>query len=475
MWPQTPQVGDLIADKYRIDGILGHGGMGIVFSATHQVTDKKVALKWMLPDIVVREGAVERFVREARIAGRISDPHVVDIYDVGQDRATFFLVMELLRGEALSSRLKRRDTDHAELLRILAGAARGVAAAHAQNVIHRDLKPDNIFVCSYPGLPSSAKVLDFGVSKLAATEGRGITHLTRTGSAVGTPYYMSPEQAKGERNLDHRSDIYSFGAILFEVITGRVPFEAETYNALIVKIVNERPPRPRTINPEVPEALEAIVMKAMAYERENRFSSMTELAEAIEGFLAGKAPVGLATAETVAVPLTDTQEGLSSSATGLASRSRRKLGVVLALVVVAAALGVAVAMNGGDATPEPASEPSSAAALSPTPKEAPATPPASHEIDVAPVEPSAQAASGHPSTKQAQKASEQGPKPTKKRSSAKTAATHKSTLAKKTSGVQKPAPTKTSALAKSNSQAPAKATASAKVKARSGSVSVDQF
>ena len=279
-----PKPGDLIAAKYRIEQLIGVGGMGAVFSATHQYTGKRVALKWMLPELAKDEDAVRRFMREARAAGRISHPNVVDVYDVGQHDDSYFLVMEYLQGEPLTSALARRDLTPTEVLTLLLPAMRGVAAAHRQGVVHRDLKPDNIFLAyEEDGVRREAKVLDFGISKLASDDQPSM-HLTRTGAVIGTPYYMSPEQIRGTGEIDHRSDVYAFGVILYESLGGRVPFMAETYGALVLEIATGTPTPLTELVPNLPVELSRIVLRAMARDVNARYASMDELAAALEPF-----------------------------------------------------------------------------------------------------------------------------------------------------------------------------------------------
>jgi eukaryotic-like serine/threonine-protein kinase len=279
-----PKVGDVIAGKYQIEQLIGVGGMGAVFAANHKFTGKRVALKWMLPELARDNDAVQRFMREAHAAGRINHPNVVDVYDVGQHDSSYFLVMEHLSGETLTAALARRDMSPADLLDLLIPAMRGVGSAHRQGVVHRDLKPDNIFL-SYEedGMGRSAKVLDFGISKLS-NEGTLDPRLTRTGAVVGTPYYMSPEQIRGLSGLDKRADVYAFGVILYEALTGRVPYHADTYGALVLEIATGNPPAPAELVQDVPVELSRIVMRAMARDPNARFPDMETLVRALEPF-----------------------------------------------------------------------------------------------------------------------------------------------------------------------------------------------
>jgi serine/threonine-protein kinase len=279
-----PKGGDVVAGKYRVEQLIGVGGMGAVFSAVHQYTGKRVALKWMLPELAQDADAVQRFMREAHAAGRINHPNVVDVYDVGEHDESYFLVMEYLQGEPLTSALARRDLTATEVLTLLLPAMRGVAAAHRQSVVHRDLKPDNIFLAyEEDGVRREAKVLDFGISKVA-TEGQVDLRLTRTGAVVGTPYYMSPEQIRGSAGLDRRADVYAFGVILYEALTGRVPFQADTYGALVLEIATGTATPLDEIVPSLPAELSRIVLRAMARDMNQRYPTMESLIAALEPF-----------------------------------------------------------------------------------------------------------------------------------------------------------------------------------------------
>jgi serine/threonine protein kinase len=277
-----PKVGDVIADKYQVEQLIGVGGMGAVFAATHRFTGKRVALKVMLPELATDEDAVQRFLREANAAGRINHPNVVDVYDVGQHEGSNFLVMEYLHGEPLTSAMARRDMTPTEVLALIGPAMRGVAAAHRQGVVHRDLKPDNIFLAyEEDGVRREAKVLDFGISKLS-NEGPLNPRLTKTGAVVGTPYYMSPEQIRGSSQLDKRADVYAFGVILYEALTGRVPFHADTYGALVLEIATGTPAPPDQLVPGMPSELSRVVLRAMARDAAQRYPNIESLISALE-------------------------------------------------------------------------------------------------------------------------------------------------------------------------------------------------
>jgi eukaryotic-like serine/threonine-protein kinase len=283
-----PATGFLIGGKYRIDGLLGQGGMGAIYRATHMVSGKRVAVKWMLPAAGATEELAERFVREARATARIDHPNVVDVYDVGAQDGSIYLVMELLHGESLGERLERGPMGTVEAVGILMHALRAVAAAHAEGVIHRDLKPDNIFLCQSPdGEPREPKVLDFGISKVAAGNDMRDMSLTQSGTVMGTPFYMSPEQVRGLRDVDERGDVYAFGVILYEMLSGAFPFDAETYNELILKIVTEEPTPLLSLCKDVDPILASVIARAMARDRERRHRDIAALAADLEPFAGG--------------------------------------------------------------------------------------------------------------------------------------------------------------------------------------------
>jgi serine/threonine protein kinase len=278
-----PKPGDLIADKYQIERFIGQGGMAEVYAGLNIRTGKRVALKWISPALATTKEALSRFRREALAAGRINHPNVVTVFDVVEHASSTWLVMELLEGDPLSEILNRVGYMEPEpAVQLLIPAIRGVAAAHAHGVIHRDLTPDNIFICrSADGKPREAKVLDFGVSKLA-DETADQVGITGGGHAVGTPAYMAPEQIRGNIAADGRTDVYALGVVLYQMLAGRRPFDGQIYSALMIEIATSDPPRLRSVQGHVPEALEAIVHRAMAREMEQRFPDVKSLLEALE-------------------------------------------------------------------------------------------------------------------------------------------------------------------------------------------------
>ncbi len=284
-----PQPGDVVGGKYRVARAIGAGGMGTVFKATHEVTHKTVALKWLRPKFAAEPLALKRFIREAQASARIRHPNVVDIYDVEEQEGCVFLVLELLEGETLRSILQRATLGIGESLALLVPAMRGVAAAHAQGVVHRDIKPDNLFITKHPDHPEIRvpKVLDFGISKVAADTPLAEGTLTATGATLGTPHYMSLEQLQGEP-IDIRSDIYAFGVVLYECLTGKRPFDSENFSAIVIKVATETPTDPILLRPDLPPALRDVILKAMARHREDRYQSIQELIDALLPFISEK-------------------------------------------------------------------------------------------------------------------------------------------------------------------------------------------
>jgi len=270
----------LIEGKYRIEKLIGKGGMGAVYQAEHVKLGKPVAIKVLLAGHGSGSAAARRFAREARAAGSIGHPNIVQVFDVGtlEDGAPF-LVMELLRGETLHDRLQLSGAIPTELaIQIMEQILSALHAAHECGIIHRDLKPDNVFLTEERG-ELMAKLLDFGVSKNLVDD--NTMSLTRTGAVVGTPYYLAPEQARGDRMMDRRVDIWAAGVVMYESLTGMLPFNADNYNALLLKILQQRPVPPSRIRPTLPPALEAVIMTAMAHDADERYATAEEMLEAL--------------------------------------------------------------------------------------------------------------------------------------------------------------------------------------------------
>jgi serine/threonine protein kinase len=286
--------GDILDGKYRIVRLIGEGGMGAVYEGENTRIHRRVAIKVLHAGVAEQAEAVQRFEREAQAAGRIGSDHIVEVLDLGAlangDR---YLVMEFLEGDGLGTRIKSRGRlSPAELYPIAHQLMEGLAAAHGAGIIHRDLKPDNVFLLrSRAGQSDFVKLLDFGISKFNQMSGDSGFSMTRTGAVMGTPYYMAPEQAKGSREMDHRVDLYAAGVILYEALTGQVPFSADTFNELLFKIVLEEPKPLLIVDPSIDSGFAAIVTKAMARDPAHRFQNAREFQQALAQWGAGHGPM----------------------------------------------------------------------------------------------------------------------------------------------------------------------------------------
>jgi len=269
--------------RYRIVRLLGRGGMGAVYEATHVDLKKRVALKTLPKSVAADPLVIARFVREGELASKIRHPHVVDVTDVGVEDGIPYLVMEFLEGEDLGSLLDRvRPIPIQQIADVLIPVCAAVGTAHEEGVIHRDLKPENIYLANVRG-QIVPKLLDFGISKIAEAVSGG-SDLTKTSSLLGTPYYMSPEQVRAAKRIDHRSDQYSLGVILYECSTGRRPFEEDNLYNLLLSIVNDEIIPPRQHRADLPIELEAIIMRAISREAKDRFASAYHLGFALLPF-----------------------------------------------------------------------------------------------------------------------------------------------------------------------------------------------
>ncbi len=285
--------GDIIDGKYRIIRLIGEGGMGAVYEGENMRIHRRVAIKVLHAGIAQTGEAIARFEREAQAAGRIGSEHIVEVLDLGTlpagDR---YMVMEFMDGDALSSRIRNRGRlTPGEVYPIIHQLLEALAAAHGAGIIHRDLKPDNVYLLkSRGGKADFVKLLDFGISKFNQLSGDSGFSMTRTGAVMGTPYYMAPEQAKGSRELDHRVDLYAAGVILYEAITGEVPFNADTFNELLFKIVLETARPVEQVVPGLDPSFAAIVNKSMAREPAHRFQNAREFQQTLEQWAAGAGP-----------------------------------------------------------------------------------------------------------------------------------------------------------------------------------------
>lgn len=281
-------VGQLLAGKYKIIKKIGEGGMGSVYIATQEPIDRKVAVKVLLGKLAEDEIAVKRFEQEARAISKMQHPNTVTIYDFGhtaeEDDERLYIVMEYLKGRTLTQLLRKEKViNPIRAAKIMRQVCASLSDAHAAGIIHRDLKPDNIFLTEVGGDPDWVKVLDFGVAKLADSEGAGT--LTQTGMIFGTPKYMSPEQAEG-RPIDYRADIYALGVVMYELLVGRPPFVADTPVGLLLKHISEPPAPFAKIRPDltIDPRIEAIVMKSLDKRPDGRQQAVSDLAAELEMF-----------------------------------------------------------------------------------------------------------------------------------------------------------------------------------------------
>jgi serine/threonine-protein kinase len=279
-----PNPGEVIDGKYRIDRMLGEGGMGAVMGAYHLFLKAPVALKFISPDMLRVPGAVERFLNEGVAARGIHSDHVVRIDDVGKLPSGLpFIVMEMMSGCDLSELLERDGQggglEVARSAHFVLQILRGLSVAHAGGVIHRDLKPSNAFVISKDGEEDFVKLLDFGISKISQTDGQDKQNLTQTNTGLGTPLYMSPEQARNARDATARSDLYSLSAILYELLTGRTPYVAESPNDLLYKLFTTEPDPILSIRPDLPSGLAALIHQGLSKDPAQRPGSAFEYAE----------------------------------------------------------------------------------------------------------------------------------------------------------------------------------------------------
>ena len=355
---------------YRVTGLLGQGGMGAVYVAEHTLLGRKAAIKVLLPAYSRDAGIVQRFFNEAKAVTQLSDPGIVQVFDFGTEQdGSAYIVMELLDGETVASRLQRLGAMSAlEVVRLVRLVCAALHAAHAKGIIHRDLKPENLFIIADPGVSGGerAKVLDFGIAKLSRDE--AAVNVTRAGTMMGTPQYMSPEQCRGAGEVDLRSDIYSLGCVMFTMLAGRPPFEGSATGELIVAHMQTPPPH-ITERVDVPVAIDEVLQRCLAKEPSERFGSMAELSDAlfpVEDQLSfgratpmpGSYDKFVRAPTPVPTPAPPSRPTTLSSASGMhtAASSQRRwrlVGVAGAIVVLGVA-GIVLATRGDHASEAPA-------------------------------------------------------------------------------------------------------------------------
>ncbi|PSM32289.1 serine/threonine-protein kinase [Haliangium sp. UPWRP_2] len=425
--PTVISVGSTVGN-YRIVRRLGAGAMATVFLAEHPRISKRVAVKVINAELSTSAEMVSRFLAEARAASQIGHENIVDILDFGQTpQGDNFMIMEYLEGQTLTARVRaanRLDLPTAQ--RIGAQIADALAAAHGLGVIHRDLKPDNIYVIKRQGNPDYVKILDFGLAKLLMAS-EGINHKTSSGSVLGTPHYMAPEQCEGRSNVDGRADLYSLGCILFYMVCGQLPFPGDGFAEVILKHISEPPPNPRSLNPAVTPAFEKLVLHCLAKNRDFRFQKAEDVAaalrdpekwsqefgndparlagpasprrgggEAIAGAVAQKPALDSMAASSVIAPAKPTPvqkpAGSSGAPTPAAKPAAPFLGVTLQPKPVPAAVLAAMASPPA-AAPPPAALPTSAPPAAPPSSVPPLSAPPSSVPPLGPPPPSAPPAS----------------------------------------------------------------------------------
>jgi eukaryotic-like serine/threonine-protein kinase len=279
--PEDPLIGRTLGGRYRLDRKLGEGGMGAVYEAEHTLLGKHVAIKVLLDMFTKQRDVLLRFQQEARTASTIGHENIIDIVDIGEEKdGRWYIVMELLKGHDLAHEL--RDGGAMPPVRaatILRQICRALQAAHDKGIIHRDMKPENVFVTAHADNADFVKIMDFGISKVKQAHDN--VRLTQTGAVMGTPLYMAPEQARGDPDIDHRTDIYAVGVMAYEMFCGRPPFTGPTYIALLTQHLMTPPPRPSDVCPGIAPEIDAFLLKSLEKDRNLRFASMAEMAAAL--------------------------------------------------------------------------------------------------------------------------------------------------------------------------------------------------
>ena len=387
---KVPKVGQIIGEKYRLERVLGQGGMGAVYEAVHIHIGSRTAIKFLHTGFSENREAVQRFQREAQAAAAIGHESIIKVHDIGvSGDGSHYLVLEYLNGQSLGDMIAEQGPQPVETTAYIAcQMLSGLSAAHAAGIVHRDLKPDNVYLVNTGAMLSSIKLLDFGISRVTGlgADEEELTRLTRTGIVLGTPAYMSPEHARGQQDIDARSDIFSVGIILYEMLTGELPFDGPNYNSVLAQILTDDPPLPSIVRPDLPRELEAVVMRAMTKDRNQRHQSARELFDDLLPFVNDAAvgrislPTGASAGSTSGI--TDHDSGpptLEKTITGSSGdRSRLWTVLVVAGALVALISGGAwgwgwIVLDAPDEAPSTSPDPALVAAT-PTPTPPPDEP-----------------------------------------------------------------------------------------------------
>jgi len=393
------RIGEVLGTKYRVLRYLGEGGMSTVYEAQHAVVGRRFAVKFLHADLAGQDEVLERFHREARAAGSLDSENIASVVDFGHaDDGAPYIVMELLLGEDLAKVLAREGPlPVARAVNLVIQACRGLDAAHAAGIVHRDLKPENLFICRRGDGSDLLKIVDFGIAKLArAGTETPPASLTRTGSTMGTPLYMPPEQARGEKELDHRADIYALGVILYEALAGQRPHPGETYNAILYHVLTQPVAPLQTLRPDVPADLATVVHQALSPQPSDRPQTVMELARALSRHAGRRVTPLRSQLELQVVPASSGETRVSLPAVpgdappspGQPAPSRRQTFTVvgLTLVVVAVVVLSAIALHArGSGQPSPVERVQTAHPSSPYPRTAREGPPVEEPSPRSPV------------------------------------------------------------------------------------------
>jgi len=408
--PSNPQVGDVLAGKYRIERLLGSGGMGMVVEATHLVLEERVALKFLLPRVLDSPEATARFLREARVAARLNSPHLARVRDVGElDGGVPYIVMDLLVGESLDVLLEREQRlAPARACDVLLQACEALATAHAAGVVHRDLKPGNLFLTRAEDGGLLVKVLDFGISKITVPGAEPSSSLTQTQVSMGSPLYMAPEQMRSARSVDHRADVWALGVVLYHCLTGQNPFDGDALPMICAQVLEAEYTPLLERAPELPAALGEIVDRCLRRDPEERYPDVVALADALAPHAGEEGPSRAARCRRVLAAAslppgnaTQSSEVLrepSAAATGTSFAGTRPRSVyprasgralaVAASVVVVVGLGLVTWLATRGAPPVAVAPPASA----------PVPAPRAARVAAAPIEPAPAASLSAPAT-----------------------------------------------------------------------------